>query len=126
MGAASQRFTLARRAIAGRLPRVRRRYLRDRRRGDHSDTPGRPPGARPGLIQMRPDLSEREELATLLHESFHEYFPYLEEWPVEWAAQHIAALLRREGWRLIREPATVLHNGHLINRRRKGKHPARD
>jgi hypothetical protein len=85
------------------LPRVveHRFAKKDKAMGDHSDKVGRPPGKRPGVIRVDPRNSPRLRCEVLIHESLHEFCPYLEEWAVRETADRIERILHRDGYRRI-------------------------
>jgi hypothetical protein len=86
-----------------RLPTVtERRFSKSEKAvGSHSDIAGRPPGKRPGRITVDSRLSPRQRCETLIHESLHEYFPWLEEYAVQDTADKIERILYRDGYRRI-------------------------
>jgi len=86
-----------------RLPTVieRRFSKREKAKGAHSDTKGKPPGKRPGIVWVDPRQTPRDYCETLIHETLHECCPYLEEYAVQAAGDMIERVLNRAGYQLV-------------------------
>jgi hypothetical protein len=83
-----------------RLPRViEYRFSKQSKTcGLHSDKVGHRPVKRPGVIRIDPRQTPRSYLDTLLHESIHEFAPYLEEWAVEELADKLEQMVTNAGY----------------------------
>jgi len=74
-------------------------HIRQRKLGRHNATGMFLEGKKSSLIEIDPRLSPKAELDTVIHESLHFAFPFIEEEAITKAATDIAEIMFSYGYR---------------------------